>query len=146
MNAAMAKVNGFFETAQEGPGIWSVRAAKNLAVAFQRFRVDRNIPSAAAGVGTVFADAMEIMVIGREFIGHRWVLSFLNVKYIELYFLRRGLARRKGGQDKKFWKNFWMRIDLYRQNRDYDIKCLIKFCILKILLCLILSDVFAKYA
>ena len=97
MNTAMAKVNGFFETAQKGPGMtWAVRIFKNLTVAFQRFRVDGNIPSAAAGVRTVFADAMEIMVIGWELIGHRCVLSFLNVEYIELYFLWKGLTRRKG--------------------------------------------------
>lgn len=74
----MTEVNGFFETVQEGIGkIEGVRAFENLAVAFQGVRVNGNIPPAAAGVRTVFVDAMEIMVIGWEVIGHGWV-SFLK--------------------------------------------------------------------
>lgn len=78
----MTEVNRFFETAQEGIGkIEGARAFENPAVAFQGFRVNGNIPPAAAGVRTVFVDAMEIMVIGWEVIGHGWV-SFLkgNIK------------------------------------------------------------------
>lgn len=73
----MAEVNGFFETAQEGIGkIGGAGAFENLAVAFQGFRVNGNIPPAAAGVRAVFVDAMEVMVIGWEVIGHGWgVLS-----------------------------------------------------------------------
>lgn len=37
-----------------------------------------------------------------------------------------------------------MKIDLYRQNRDYNIKYLIKFCIHKVSLSLILSGAFCQ--
>ena len=91
----MAKVDGLSKAMEEGlggvmeSGGWGVDGSlsenreqgapggmENPAVLFQGFFVDGDVPSPTAGIGTVFVDASEIIVVCWNVVDHG-ILSFL---------------------------------------------------------------------